>query len=242
VLPGRVPAVTRTSVEAKRGCGYRKPGGLYLVGDAPTTPCAALPVPLDVCPACGAGVKPTRGWTWVIPDVLLAKYLRPHGDDLHAAYCPLGAPGRLVGPGEDEQYNRCGLLWVGESFYPMPWDFTAEAMRMGVSRRINAVPRGFKLGQWVLLAHRKAIAGTRCVCGFQHPPGTPCDISKTPLDDYGVTPGIFHLFRPRAIEYVVKGDETEEQLTALAKRDITPVRVVRAEGDQLEASPMGSPR
>jgi hypothetical protein len=38
-------------------------------------------------------------------------------------------------------------------------------------------------------------------------------------------PGIFHLFKPQRIEYVVKQSDSEKKLEALAKRGITLVRV-----------------
>ena len=40
-------------------------------------------------------------------------------------------------------------------------------------------------------------------------------------------PGIFHAFRPRAAEYVVKGSESEEELERKVKRGITLVRTER---------------
>src|SRR5207302_7622776 len=53
------------AVEAKRGCGYRKIGGLYFVGGGRGVACDRLPIPLDICPTCGHGIKQTRGFTWV---------------------------------------------------------------------------------------------------------------------------------------------------------------------------------
>ncbi len=196
----------RTSYEQARGCGRRKPGGLYLVSDGVGQDCDLLPVELHVCPTCSAGIKPSRGWTWVNPDELL-----PH----HAAYpsdfleevsnvhpgCPLNEPGLL---GE-----RAGLLWIGEAFYKTPHDWIAEGQRMGFSRRISAVPRGFELGEtWVLAAHRKAIV--------RFPDG---------LSEPEFTPAIFHVWKPARVEYVVKGDETEEQIAAIEARGIEPVIV-----------------
>ena len=163
-----------TSVEQARGCGYRKPAkdgvGIYLVGGGLSEPCGLLPYPLDVCPCCGGGVKATRGWTWVTPQLLfgksdvlskvagierecsLSRKLRVVGQnttrELGCPTCPIGSPP----PGKH------GLLWIGESFYKTPDDFYREAGTQGVSRKIKAVPKEFKLGEtWVLLAHRKAV-------------------------------------------------------------------------------------
>ena len=51
--------------ESERGCGFRKKGGLYLVSEGLAAPCGKLPIPLTVCPVCGQGIKPSRGWTWI---------------------------------------------------------------------------------------------------------------------------------------------------------------------------------
>ena len=40
------------AIEPRRGCGFRKTGGLYLVGDNQGQPCCRLPIILHVCPAC----------------------------------------------------------------------------------------------------------------------------------------------------------------------------------------------
>lgn len=210
----------RISYEAKRGCGFRKPGGLYLMGDGPGVPCSALPIPLDVCPTCHAGIKPTRGWTWIAPELLGGpEVFRSHGDVFHQAACPF-AEGTRLGP-------RCGLLWVGEKFYATPDLFTAEANRMGVSRRISTLPKDFEIGTWVLLAHRKAIEDVCPRGGHPRPDGVEfgeCDA----CDGSGRVhyPGVFHAFRPSRIEYVVKGDETQEDLDRMRKRGIEPVQVV----------------
>ena len=206
----------RTSIEGARGCGYRKPGGYYLVAGELSEPCPRLPLELDRCPHCGQGVGPARGFTWITPAILFPA--SAHGTIEHNAHCPLGRPtdARLTEMGVDpETYHRtgerAGLIWVGTGFYPTAGDFMEEAARMGVSRRVIAPPRNFKVGEdWVYLAHRKAI------------------LVATPVEDDPIyVPGVITLFRPTAIEYVVKGDETDEELEALEKRGITPVKVVR---------------
>jgi|GEM_PF-2940968 len=56
------------AVEARRGCGFRKINGLYLVGGGLSAPCDRMPYRLDRCPTCGEGVKFTRGHSWLQPD------------------------------------------------------------------------------------------------------------------------------------------------------------------------------
>jgi len=176
----------RNSYEKARGCGFRKKGGVYFVAPSLGQICPALPYKLEICPACGGGIKPARGWTWVN-----AKMLFPR---IECGIC-------------NECFVReeeAGLIWIGEKFYKTPAEFLEEAKIMGVSRRIKAVPRGFQLGQtYVLLAHRKCIP-----------------------ENNELKPGIFTAFKPKAIEYIVKGEETEEQLEAIVKRGIDLVNVI----------------
>lgn len=187
-----------TLIESARGCGYRKPGGLYLVSGKVSAPCGRLPIPLTVCPTCHAGIHFSRGFTWVgralIDTVNLCKF---NGCDT----CELNNLNR-------EKY---GLMWVGQKFYPEPKDFIREGMMQGVSKRISAVPNEFKLGEdWILLAHLKCIKLDYEVNG-----------------EPAYQAGIFTAFKPERIEYVLKGDETLEELQNLEKRGITPVNVMK---------------
>jgi len=204
--------------DSKRGCGWRKPGGLYLVCAGEGMSCGKLPVPLDRCPTCAAGIKPARGWTWVNGHLLLSQKecLAPHH---YCARCPANAERSMV------TMERCGLLWIGEAFYATPADWIDEASKLGVSRRIPAVPKDFVLGtHWVMVAHRKGMTRPCESCV-----GQPADFKCPRCDGKGLAylPAIFHLFKPSAIEYVVKGTETKETLANLRERGITPVKVIR---------------
>jgi hypothetical protein len=197
-----------TRIEGRRGCGYRKPGGIYLMGPPSGHPCCKLPFELTVCPCCGVGIKPTRGWTWVDAGKILAggcaakKFDKSHPD------CVLSHP---------ETMGKAGLLWIGEQFYKTPKDFSAEADSMGVSRRISTVPKDFKLGEtWVLLAHRKAIQRSKPITD---------GLLKDTGEEIEFFPAIFTVFKPTALEYVVTGTETQEDLERLVKRGLTPVVV-----------------
>jgi len=222
-------ATVHTSVEGARGCGYRKGGGLYMVSGKLSEPCELLPIPLHVCPTCGEGVKQSRGFTWILPDPLLGP--RDHGSSLHNQICPLGGPMLREKWSEGE---RAGLIWIGEAYYKTPREFMDEAARMGVSRRIPAVPRGFKVGEhWVALAHPKAIRQT-CHCP-RHEfgaelPDPACEACRG--TGYTESPGVITFFMPTAVEYVVKGDESEEELDALEERGLRLVKVVRAGEDR----------
>jgi ribosomal protein L32 len=104
--------------------------------------------------------------------------------------------------------GRHGLLWIGGQFYKDPATWLEETRTLGVSRRIKTVPHGFKLGEtWILAAHLQ---------GLPKEGGTEFD------------PAIVAVFKPTAIEYIVKGTETAEEIEALEKRGITPVKVERA--------------
>jgi hypothetical protein len=205
-----------TRITPARGCGHRKPGGLYLVAGAPSAPCGKLPLELSVCPCCGQGIKFSRGWTWVDADRLFKEIRCLLQEDLCGHFdqrCP--AATGLMG--------RAGLIWVGEKFYPKTSDFTAEAAKMGISRRIKSIPHGFELGKtWVLFAHIRAIV---------------VEISSAiPGDDQrpfeaATKPGVFMFFRPTAIEYVVKGTESEDELRKIADRGITLVKDILPAGE-----------
>ena len=128
------------AIEPRRGCGYRKVGGLYMVSGVLAAPCCKMPILMHVCPTCNNGIKQSRGWQWIDPRPWVA------GDcKIDSKVCPLAKP--AFG-------DKVGLIWIGAQFYPTPAHFLHEANTMGVSRRIKAVPRGFEVGKhWVFLAH-----------------------------------------------------------------------------------------
>jgi hypothetical protein len=220
----------RVSEETARGCGFRKPGGLYLVTDPlPLVPCGKLPLPLGRCPVCSCGLSPARGYTWIAPGPLFGKTpcAKPSFPDVRflasaveCGFCPLRDGGPALS-------GRHGLLWIGESFYPTPANWIREARERGVSRRIARLPKGFVLGEtFVFVAHRQAVPGP-----------DPDDPSATIF-----SPGIFHVFRPSRVEYVVEGTETAEDLDRMRARGIEPVRVVPVEDErQLPLFPEATP-
>ena len=188
------------AVEPRRGCGFRKVGGLYIVGGKLQDDCCKLPIPLHVCPTCAQGVKQTRGWTWIDPRPWLTERC-----SLRKPLCPASTP-ELLG-------ERVGLLWIGRAFYPTPGAFQHEAAIYGVSRRIAALPRGFKLGEHgVFLAHPEAVW---------------IDDQETRPHGWPRAPGIFSIFKPTAFEKIVTETQAADHdlMDDLLKRGITPVIV-----------------
>lgn len=195
-----------------RGCGKRKPGGLYLMTEPlQMQGCGKLPIPLTTCPCCGNGIRPARGWTWIDMDALAATVKCDL--ERQCCTCPLGGP-----------IGRVGLLWVGESFYPTPQDWMMESSRLGVSRRIHRMPKGFVLGETcVAVAHRKALSRPCDCAGTFRLTNDPCK----KCGDSGTVnvPAVFHLFKPTEVQYVTAGDESDDEIERLEKRGITPVKV-----------------
>src|SRR5437879_4411603 len=196
------------SVEPKRRCGFRKIGGLYLVSDRGALPCDRLPIALERCPTCGHGIKQTRGWTWIDVAALVEGVHPACVDDFPCPLC-------LAPP------DRAGLLWIGEQFYKTPFQFQTEADRLGVCRRITAIPRGFKIGEtWICLAHPKAIE-------------IPLRIEMLPANriwDESIPPrwkaGIFKVWRPQRIEKILpESVRGSVEASELEQQGIVPVFV-----------------
>lgn len=67
----------QTIIEARRGCGYKKPGGTYLIGGKNPAPCCKLPFPITCC----GHIKFSRGFTWINSDLFegAAKFIAEAG-------------------------------------------------------------------------------------------------------------------------------------------------------------------
>ena len=200
-------ATVTISVESKRLCGYRKLGvngyGTYLMGEGPGAPCGRMPFPLEVCPCCGSGIKPSRGTTWITPATLFDGLVAEYDCDSPICWsCPL----------LNLSTDPAILLWVGEAYYPTAAHFMTEANRMGISRKIPSIPHDFRIGQtWVYLAHRKTIP-------WKHVDGS-----------MEWTPGIFMAFRPSHIDMVVDDEFNVPSYPVALQEALGPekVRIVK---------------
>jgi hypothetical protein len=205
-------------VESKRGCGFRKKGGLYLMGGELVQPCGKLPLVVGRCPTCGEGIRQARGWTWIRPRELWGAEGCDNPAALGCSFCWCG--GAIP--------ETAGLLWIGERFYPTPGDFTKESLSMGISRRISAIPRDFVVGETVIfLGHPKTVR-IICECRTELKGAAP-DCQECGGFGELWEPAIFAAFRPHQIQKVVDEQTPAEEIEALRKRGITPV-IVKPQG------------
>jgi hypothetical protein len=160
---------------------------------------------------------PARGWTWVKADELVRAAPNRCTEE-KTKHCANVCIINKIIQGTDT-LGVAGLIWVGHKHYPTIGHFNREADKMGISRRINFVPKEFKLGEtYVLLAHRKAIIEGELEIGSEPE----------------FKPGIFRIFKPEHIEIVVTGDEPDDVINGYVKRGLTPVLIERAEEKQGE--------
>lgn len=207
--------------EAKRGCGYRQVGGLYLCGEYAFAPCDRLPYELKSCPVCGAGIHFTRSFTEVNPLKLFGMHdqsdkgkFAPYSVKASLEVCQCPPACYVCYPTDKPAYIKT----IGKKFYS-PISFMDEAKNMGVSLRMAQIPKDLKLGETVVyLAHPEAVALPRTIerCEFKL--------------------GIFSAFIPKRIEMpiydkMLKGKGSRKLKQNLKKRGITAVVVKGREHD-----------
>jgi hypothetical protein len=211
------------AIEGKRGCGYRKIGGLYLCGDYIPVECDRLPLELTTCPVCGAGIHFTRSFTEINP-LKLFGYHQP----CHDAFRPC----IVCDPKDETAY----VMVVGSKYYT-PQSFVEEAAAMGISKRIPFIPKNLEPGKTVVyLAHPKAVcvqeplavqAAMTIVAEVDEPQMRLLDAEKKP--HYAM--GVFCAFLPQRIEKLIwESQGTPEELEKLEKRGVTPILV--PDGDE----------
>ncbi len=230
----------RTSIENRRGCGYRTPGGLYLMGGYPVQSCHRLPFELSVCTTCGQGVKPARGWTWIDGVKLFSTgcigvdQLFQTGDkdtdhknigdvlqrelsgisQAHCSDCVVCRPMLLV---PDKEFKGTAPEHFGQS--SLIW----------IGEKFYPTPESFTEEANVLgVSRRISVVPNGFVLGetwvfFAHRLAVEDD--DNPAVDKR-HPGIFEAFMPTSIDYVIKGTEPDSELTSLEKRGINLVKVI----------------
>lgn len=202
--------------EQKRGCGYRKIGGLYLVSDGQMTTCAALPIPLEPCRHCGHQIEYFRGFKIMDSHQLL--------QSMDCGYCPLEKMFRCGIKKTQQENETVGVKFIGSQHYT-PQSFTAEALKMGVSLRVSALPKKLEIGKtWVFIGHPKAIVkkvpDEYEFLSYSYP------VVKTIHHEPEELPGLIYAFRPKAIELIVTDKmKSEDWVQDYEKKGVELVEV-----------------
>lgn len=235
------------TAEVERGCGFRKPGGIYLVSDGPSVGCDRLPLPISPCSCCGYAPSQTRSHQWlpghflgdhrVQPFLAVGKAMRAWGLEAHNGH----AKGQRCGDSDHllsdpicrANGERRLLMWVGRQHYT-PGSFAEEASRIGVSKRIADIPDGLVLGKtWVLLAHPDACYEP-VSWSFHWMYGD---------GEVGTAPGLFQAFVPRRVEVVLHESEaSEERVAKESARGVSVVIIPDGAADARISWRPGEPR
>ncbi len=214
------------AVEAKRKCGFRQLDGKYLVGTGLQVFCDRLPIPVpDVCPTCDEGLRHTRAPRKINALKLWGEHL--YCSEERSRMDPLGLLGALVPPCYvcHPSENTAYLMGVGENHYPTPKDFIDEAITLGVSKRIPAVPKDIELGKTVVfLTHKKAL-----------------QLQTLPGEKEKYQTGVIYAFVVTRVEQIVKQSELGSVREKLEKRGITPVGVPDEDPDHVPKSKRTEP-
>jgi len=224
------------AVEERRGCGYRRVGGMYLCGEFLSAPCDRMPFPLTTCPVCGQGIKVSRGFTEVNPLKLWGPHdsaTYDHNSGILYTCKDRVRPCLLCDPQDEPAY----IMLVGAGNYKTKEDFLDEAHHMGISKRIPFIPKGLELGKTVVyLAHPKACEVKEPAVLQQAMAIVEEAQSNQPrlLETEKVSKalGIFCAFIPKRVEKLIwKSQATPEELEKLEKRGITPVPIPDGDKD-----------
>lgn len=184
------------SVEPRRGCGFRKAGGLYIVGDV-------VAREVDYLPFC-IPFNQTRSLQWVTTDLLLAT-CRDRGESIFRAH------------------PRLALCFVGAKHYSVA-SFVEEAAKQGVSRRVASIPKDLKPGDPIALAHPACIPTVPFIPhnGSTYPVAQHCNacrgvpVAKT-IANYFIGYGRQQMKQriSTAVGYALPTDELESQLRGI---------------------------
>lgn len=211
----------KTWTVQKRGCGWPKAGGLYMVSGERWQGCGKFPFTIEPCDHClKMGLTCSLGYSraprWADLDALLAQatckrpeVIAPPGSPQLKGKCP-------ACPADAGELGMGILTWVGAKHYPTAREYLQEVDRQGISWRVAQLPNKVVIGEtWALCCHVNAV--------------------RLPLvngEEPQWKPGAVALYRIDRVNYVVKDGELESEegrakLERLQKRGITLVRVER---------------
>lgn len=222
-------------VEKRRGCGVRKPGGFYLVTGGKPFMCGRQ------MPSVPWHHNPHRGYQYIpLMDYLESWSGKPHAcSKKDCEDCPI----KRMKP-----FGQALMAWVGVKYYRTPKDFLEEGQAMGFSRRIPERMIGPVVRRKlpIILAHRHGIEWTEKVdrlpkeeeqaavleiedqLQFHLSIEDPKDKSKE-IVRYSEAKFIY-AFYPKNVEYILKGDESDERIQELTELGVKLVDFDAGEG------------
>lgn len=205
--------------ELWRGCGARRVGKLYLMGEGMAQVCPTLPLPLGPCDCCGYEPKQYRDFMFVPKSYFQGLKIKHPTGEACDPRCPVCYPSQNF-------QDKYGLMWVGKKYYT-PKAFIEEADKHEVSKAIKQIPAGVVLGEtWIMLAHPQGFVDIEAP-DFQEKwahwnnRGRPKDEAEPLPRAY---PAVFYAFIPNRIETLLyESDATPEKVQALEARGITVI-------------------
>lgn len=222
----------RNRFEKKRGCGFRKEDGFYLMFGGRPAPCGFLPIDIP------GEVNWSRGPQWIDCRWVVNEWEEDYDEE--------GRP-ETIYTGEKRQCGSVGgcgrcwmkkvgedwpalLIWVGMGYYKTAGLFMKETERLGVSRRIPRpmVKKVMRLKKE--MGHfPPAFLGMKAAEQYVNEDGEVIGESK-----------IFTAFIPSNMEYIVdkekvarKDKEYMKELEELEEMGIDLVNVIGVEGEQI---------
>lgn len=238
-------------IEARRGCGYRKVGKLYLMGTGISIPCDRLPYELVPCKCCGWAPTQNRVISRLHRNYFRGTLKKGLGVSVTGqhfvmrkavdgeirlapcdceSFCPICYPDDILEEKlMDSEY--IGLMWVGNRYYTSR-EFVQEANTMGVCKAISQLPKGLILGKtWIFLAHPKV--------PIYEDPEYLKELGEWKLGEEArdklapkppERPAIFYAFTPQRLEMLLPESEcTPDKLRQYTERGITIIPVPESE-------------
>ena len=185
-------------------------GGLYLTSGPTTTGCDRLPLRITPCEVCGQEPRFNRSISRISPFALWGNHYAEVVCSCEFTVIPRHCP--VCNP-TDVGY----LMWVGSEYTIK--SFSNEALAMGVSKRIPALPVGFVLGQSVLyLAYLKALPASGQL---------PLLALDSPTHRSKHVPAVFMSCVPSRLELIVTDVQAADEvfMAGVRAKGITPVVV-----------------
>lgn len=186
----------------ERGCGTRKVGGTYIVGDGIPTGCHRIPMEIPTCKCCDQPLIWFTRNIKQIPNALKTFGLCESIDPDSPCGCVTAGRCMVCSPPDDKKTSWA--MWVGSEYTPE--SFTLEALKYGVSKRIPHKPKDMRKGDIVYLCYRTAInAGSEMKPDWK--------------------PGVFYAFHVSEVQKIINEEDAQDpkKVAEIREKGLVPV-------------------